>query len=146
MAIFQSTASFISDRQAEVYFGPVFYNSSPINCLEMEFKASNYIAVKIIYSFGLEYKERLIHRQLNSHSLADSDMRVWYADITPNTTDRQPFFIKIHVRGVEAEELAVIRKITLHKGNCETTGNLVYWSANAIGRRNIFNNNIAVHV
>jgi hypothetical protein len=119
MTVYQIGESFVTDRQADIFFAPDYVNNSEVSCLELEFTAFRYFAVKLVYSIQSDYKETLVFRSMTSLS---QPLRVFKANVRPEMTEGQRFYVVLHLRSNEAGRMAVIRRLELLPHECRVTG------------------------
>ena len=119
MTINQIGESFVTDRRADVYFKPDYVSNSEVSCLELEFTAFRYFAVKLVYSIQSNYKETLVFRSMTSLT---QSLRVFKANVRPEMTEGQRFYVVLHLRSNKAGRMAVIRRLQLLPHECRSTG------------------------
>lgn len=119
LTVHQTGEPFVVDRQVDIYFGPELINNLEVMCLELEFMAFRYFAVKLVYLLGSEYTETLVFRSMTQLS---QSFRVLTTNVNPEMTERQPFYIVLHLRSHKPGRMAVIRRFKLLPYKCNQKG------------------------
>lgn len=119
LEIQQTVAGIGSRHQADLYFPPVRVVPGRVSCLTMNFTASSYFAVKLLYTNNGTYHEKLIFRSL---SPLGSDFLFWQKSISAELTASNEYVVVLQARSVGLGTLAVIKRFELIPGDC-TSGN-----------------------
>jgi hypothetical protein len=121
MIVYQTGALFFGDRYVDIFLQPdVDIDSSLDFCLELEFTAFHYFAVKLVFSVESQYRDTLLFRSMTS--LGDS-LRLLKIDVRPQMTQHQRFFVVLHVSSSSIGRMAIIRRVTLRPHKCVQKGN-----------------------
>ena len=121
LTIQKSSVDFDSDRNVDVYFPPVSLDVQSAACLQMNFTAFTYFAVKLAYAtVNNTYKERLLFRNMES---LGKEFRLWETTVTPDMTEGEEFVVVLHAQSSSLGTMAVINSINLQMTSCNETGN-----------------------
>jgi hypothetical protein len=119
LTVHQTGELFVTHRQADIYFEPQHFNNSNISCLELEFTAFRYFAVKLVYAVGSEYNETLIFRSMTP---LNQSLRVLRTNVDPEMTKGHRFHVVLHLRSNVPGRMAVIRRLQLLPYECSQKG------------------------
>ena len=121
LTIQKSSVDFDSDRSVDIYFPPVSVNGR-YACLQMNFTALTYFAVKLAHaSTANKYHEQILYRSIESLA---GEFRFWEIDITPDMTEGEEFVIVLHAESSFLGTMAVIDSINLQMDECTKTGKM----------------------
>jgi len=120
LTIQKSSEEFDSDRTIDVHFPPVSLNGKSA-CLQMNFTAFAYFAVKLTYASPTTnvFEERMLFRSVQS---LGKDFRYWETTITPDMTEGEEFVVVLHAKSSSLGTMAVINSISLQMVQCNKTG------------------------
>jgi len=120
LTIQKSSLDFDSDRTMDAYFQPVSLDDGSA-CLQMNFTAFTYFAVKLIYASPTANvsKELTLFRSVQS---LGKDFRYWETTITPDMSEGEEFVVVLHTRSSSSGTMAVINSINLQMVQCYKTG------------------------
>jgi len=123
LTIQKTSTDYSSERSIEVYFPPVSLDGKSA-CLQMNFTAFAYFAVKLAYFDEVTdaYKQRMLFR--NVESLGNT-FRHWETAITPDMTEGEEFVVVLHAESTSLGPMAVINVISLQMAECRETGKLI---------------------
>jgi hypothetical protein len=118
MTVYHTGQSFVTHRNADIFFNPDYVNYSKDSCLEMEFTSFSYMAVKLVFLVESKLREKLIFRTMTP--LADG-LRLLRANISPEMTEQQQFYILVQIRSDEVQlgPIAVIKRLILLPNQCQ---------------------------
>jgi hypothetical protein len=118
MTVYHTGHSFVTHRNADIFFNPDYINHWQISCLEMEFKSFSYVAVKLAFSVDSKLREKLVFRCMTP--LKDG-MRLLRANITPEMTEGQQFYVVVQIKSSEVQlgPLAFIKRLALSPNQCQ---------------------------
>ena len=120
LTIQKTSEEFDSDRAIDVYFPPVSLDDKSA-CLQMNFTAFTYFAVKLTYASPVINvpKELMLFRSVQS---LGKQFRYWETTITPDMTEGEEFVVALHTRSSSSGTMAVINSINLQMVQCNKTG------------------------
>ena len=120
LTIQKSSPDFHNDRSMDTYFPPVSLDGKSA-CLQMNFTAFAYFAVKLIYTNADTNvsTERMLFRSVES---LGKKFQLWKTTITPDMTKEEEFVILLHTRSSSLGTMAIINSINLQMAECNKTG------------------------
>jgi len=120
LTIQKSSLDFFHHRSMDIYFPQVLLNGKSA-CLQMNFTAFAYFAVKLIYTNADTNvsTERMLFRSVES---LGKKFQLWKTTITPDMTKEEEFVILLHTQSSSLGTMAIINSINLQMAECNKTG------------------------